>query len=196
MKRTISSCVALLAASLPSLGQLVLNAGDTYSYEFGTLPFNRRIVGEPAANYGYFYFTFGAATFTTGDMIRLQFFENSLTESPIRTMDFTPSDGPTFGIYVGQGWQDIQGAFRITQLSGSETIDSINVQVVKSNGDSTFNFYQQIFTPVPEPSAITLFAIAGTTLLGWRWWKRYYCYWPRRLTIKSLQRTVAMRCDL
>ena len=178
MKRILLLLVLSVATSMPSHGQLVLSPGEAYSYQFDTLPFNRRIVGQPGANYGYFYLAFAPSTFDAGDSIRLEFFENSLAEAPLRTMDFTSTSDPPIGIYVGAAWQDIQGAFRITQLSGSETVDSINVQAVKMNPDFSFNYYQQIVTPVPEPSVLALFVIAATALAGWRRW-RIYCHRQR-----------------
>jgi hypothetical protein len=170
-KDILLSAMLLLCASAPLRGQLVLNGGQTFSYQFETLPFNRLIVGQPAANYGYFYLAIHDSTFTAGDSLRLEFFENSFLDSPIRTMEFTSSDTPPIGIYVGQAWQDIQGAFRITQLTGSTTIDSINVQATRMNPDLSFNFYQQILNPAPEPSALIFFLVAAAAGLGVRRWK-------------------------
>jgi hypothetical protein len=52
------------------------------------------------------------------------------------------------------------------------TIESINVQATRMNPDFTFNFYQQIVTPVPEPSMLAFCAIAGAAVFGWTWWRR------------------------
>ena len=75
--------VLALTLGLSAEAQFTLNAGDTYTYQFSTLPFVGIEPSDPRQIFGMAGVVLDPATFGAGDSIRLELFENSLAESPV-----------------------------------------------------------------------------------------------------------------
>ena len=98
-------------------------------------------------------------------------FEDGFSQPPIFARTLTgPPDRP--GPYVGLAdgaWQDRQGAIRISVLSGSATVDTIQLVSFEQGGRFGLQYYSSVFTPVPEPGTWCLLGVAGVAwLAGWR----------------------------
>src|SRR5262245_9729212 len=106
MKKLIFLFLATLAACLPVRSQVTLNAGDGFTYEFTSLPdvispadgFGTRAVGAFTVNLSGF--EFGT------DMLRVEMFENSLSEDP--ATGFVAEQAVDGTVFI-DGWADFQG---------------------------------------------------------------------------------------
>ncbi len=171
--RTYLTCLALLGACLSGSSQLVLNPGDTWTYQFSTLPFVGTTNAFLANPSGIFGFTVNSNTFQPGDALRYDMFENSTAESPIFTG--TMSSAPPFTVLTAtnDAWQDLQGAIRFTMESGSVTVDSVTLGVIQSGPSlSSYDVYETTFVPVPEPGFLSLLGSALGTGFVWTAWRR------------------------
>ncbi len=85
-----------------------------------------------------------------------------------------PGDNQPPASRVGAGlpnaWQDLQGAIRITALSGSATLDGIIVSAfVPNQSEPGFLDRYEASVPVPEPSAAALLLAGLGFVLVTRW---------------------------
>jgi len=153
-----------IALSLTCTGQLQLNTGETYTYQFDTLPLTFQFPPEGHFFNGRVSVSLNPATIETGDSLRLDMFENNLGEAPICSTTLSGNGVCTANL----AWQDLQGVFRLTMLSGSVEVSRISLQVVTS---TTFQpgagEYDLAFTPVPEPSPTALLSVPA--LIGALW---------------------------
>lgn len=150
---------------------LVLNEGETFNYQFSNLP----SIGS-----GTFYsgaITIGSVFFSgdalrPGTQLQLTLFENSLADTPLHQAVWTSDDLLGGGLELRAPvfenvWQDLQGAFSMTVLSGAAAINSIDVRSYVPYQQPTL--YARIFgeriTFVPESSSIFLIVVALSGLL-------------------------------
>jgi hypothetical protein len=159
MKRAI--CAVWFCFCLQGYGQLLLNPGDSWAYQFSDLPKTGTVSIFNSTPSGVLDFTIDGATFQSGDVLRFEMFENSASEAPICTG--TLSSAPPFEgmCETNMAWQDRQGAIRLTMLSGSVTVDNITVKAIIPGASLTVNdVYSSTFVPLPEPATLSLFAAA------------------------------------
>jgi len=155
-----SVLVALLLLQCSASSQtLHLSTGESFSYEFQTLPFNNLLPYGTPANVGYFGMSFplGGDLLTTGESVRMEWFENTLQDVPTASVTRSGTNNPTteFAIPQANMWQDLQGAVRVTVISGEIDLDNLLVAVVRD-----FDKYGQT-VPVPEPGTMALGAVAS-----------------------------------
>ena len=156
MKRLLFSFMTVLPLMASAQG-LHLTAGQTYSYEFTSLPFVQS---------GALLLQFGSVGFDRiaypepGDRVLVEMFETSFAEAPVRSMVFDESNSNVSDTRLTENfvWQDLQGAVRFTVLGGS--MDLTGFRVTAGTGPTEFKFYQQ-FVPVPEPSSLALLAVGS-----------------------------------
>ena len=186
---------ALCAIGIGSSGiahAILLNAGDTFSYDFdisATLGY-----AAPARAIGFsFYNQNHIDVLTEGERVRFDFFETSGGELrrsfDILVSGFTAPDGISFSSFTVQdlappaypssglwgGYSDGEGAVTITMVAGAWNIESIAVGVrdfnnVQFNICSNFDAIcpEQALSPIdaiPEPETYAML-LAGLTLLG------------------------------
>jgi hypothetical protein len=175
MKRIILFTFTLLVACAPSHSQITLNAGDTFTYQFSTLPFYNP---DPFAAVGSLWSVdippFSANSPLT---IRLETFENDLNENPIASRVFDSTELPGFSVLAIDAigaWQDLQGAVRITMLSGSWQFNALYISAALPTAGGDPDLYLLQFTPVPEPATISLLLVSslGFGVMIWRGRKR------------------------
>src|SRR6266850_227240 len=147
-ERLILLIFATLVACLPVSSQITLNAGDSFTYQFTSLP----DVIVPADGFGtrpVGVFIVNLSGFNVGtDMLRVEMFENSLSEAPAVTFVAEQSlDGTSF-----DGWADFQGVVRLTMLSGSVTVDSMTFFHQVPLDDFSGRRYQLTVVPVAVDS--------------------------------------------
>jgi len=165
----IITLVGLVLASLPARSQLLFNAGDTYTYEFSTLPFFGQSSSQVGLTpSGQFTFQFDYNTYGDGDRLFIEIFEGPLGEQSIAAGVF---ELPNFipNIPLGpNAWADHEGSVRLTMLSGSVILERIIVQRNDAAGPGLVDVYQSSVVPVPEPGIATLLT-AGLVLIGLMW---------------------------
>src|SRR5689334_1489614 len=124
MKVLCSLVAAIAMMDLPADGQITLNAGDSYTFEFSSLPLVGPTNGVPPS--GSLYVNLAPGTLSLFDLetIRYELFEDAPTGTPIASMTVS---GDRFGspflppASVLSGIQDLQGSVRITLLSPSSS---------------------------------------------------------------------------
>lgn len=108
-----------------------------------------------------------------GDNIRLEMFENSVTDVPFYTNDFTtPTDQFGAAVVVPSPWQDLQGVIRLTALSGSIDVSSILIMVFRGvmipgpgcGCDADQHGQTFAFSPAPAPVPIPNVGLPGLIL--------------------------------
>jgi hypothetical protein len=164
---------ALLTLAIPAQSQFLLNEGDTYVFEFATLPFvQTEDANDPFKSDPIGLFRVITPLIPPSPLVqyRLEMFENSLLEIPLATVLRDSSAGVSSDmILIADGaWRDLQGAVRVTAVSGSFQLDAILVGSFLPQPDGSVNDYFVSVTPVPEPSTLSFFGVA---LLGGLFWK-------------------------
>jgi len=166
MRRLILSALGLLAVCVTTHGQLTLNSGDVFTYEFTSL---MPVSGDPGplSPLGNYSAILNPTTVQPGDTIRLEMFEDSLTEAPIDSR--TWMNQSLVICQAANAWGDLQGAIRLTMLSGSVTVDVITLRALTpSGGTPLLNKWESTFQPVPEPSTCALLGTSFVAGLFWR----------------------------
>ena len=151
-------------------GQGVLSAGDSFAYQFSSMPFIWTVPSSFPGPFGYFQLDVSAAGWQPGTSLRYEMFETSTSETPIfsDTLDQPPVSGGAAG--VPNAWQDLQGAIRITALSGSAILDGITVSAfLPSQSVPGYLDIYQASVSIPEPSTATLLLAGIGLVLGKRW---------------------------
>jgi hypothetical protein len=172
MKAIHSICVVWLVLCVQSYGQLSLNPGESWAYQFDNLPKTGTVSAFGATPGGVFEFMVDSSTFQSGDMLRFEMFENDTSEVPICSGVMTSAPPFTGSCETDAAWQDRQGAVRLTMLAGSVTIDTITVKAITTGPSlSSYDVNSVTFAPVPEPEPVTLslFAVAFYVTLGRSW---------------------------
>jgi len=152
--KTIPVLLAVLfGLDLPLHSQISLNPGDTYTYEFTTLPrtgSNFFVAGSRGC--------FGFEMYVpAGAQVRYEAFENSVADVPWLTGEMTGTSQNPFNC-SGQRWLDFQGVVRFTMVSGSAQLFRMQFEVDINN----FNYmaiYSTSVVPVPEPSVLGLVGV-------------------------------------
>ena len=165
----IRVCAILLPFNSTVQGQLVLNYGDSYVFQFTTLPLAFTATGQNVFFYpegGYFEMTGSSPSIAA---FRLEMFENSVAELPLNSHDFFSSPNGA-GIGAGMAWYDLQGAVRLTVTGGGPvTITSAraHVNIVDYRVLSLAGYIGNLAV-VPEPSIFMLLVFALSVLILWR----------------------------
>ena len=166
--------MALIVASFLSasaMGQgLQLGAGESYTYVFTSLdylgPSTPGVLG--GLDFGA---RFDGDLFDPGDSIRMEMFEGTLQEAPFAANTFTGASAPldVLNLQASQfpsHWNDLQGAVRLTVLTGSANLARIGVSA--ELGPSSYGN----FVAVPEPNGFVLCSFTGLLVLLWMKRKR------------------------
>lgn len=155
MYKRIQLCAAVLGICLPAYSQVVLNTGDTFTYEFNTLPFVEVASGPLMIPAGFFSFTLSGIGDPDLNQLRYEAFENSTAETPLCS--------GIWGIDPGRcefpaSWRDFQGVVRFSMIRGSATLETMTFHVETVRDMVSHNVYESVVVPVPEPSTVTLLA--------------------------------------
>jgi len=163
MKKLSLTLISIIALPLSSLAQdsLHFSAGQSFSYTFSTLDFVQS--GALVEQSGGVSF-YRLAQPSPNDAVLLELFENNLQEAPVASQVFTDRFGDPTGFGRGGLWQDLQGAVRLTVVSGS--MDLTGLRFTVGTGPLDFNYYQT-FVAVPEPGTLGLSLLIGGCVLTW-----------------------------
>jgi hypothetical protein len=164
------------AFAIPQAHAITVSAGEVWDLQFQNIP----LVSSMYLGLGpQVTFSFAASDlFDVGDSFKVDYFSNSLAASPDRSITYAGTSpassllaenlAPQLFNPVILNWgSDLQGAMRLTMLTGSVDLTSTQVQVW--NGSNYFaSNYSFSPSPVPEPSSALLFASVAPLLLLWR----------------------------
>ncbi|WP_039917203.1 PEP-CTERM sorting domain-containing protein [Cellvibrio mixtus] len=165
----------LLGMALPATATpIILNVGDTYSYQFNDLPGTGTFYGYPASRQGWLFWS--AKALSPGSVLQVKMFENSIDEDPLHSYIWSSDDNLGGGFTLREPqfknvWQDLQGAFSMTVLAGSAAIETISISVLTPDfdGSEKGRTYGLRLSMVPEPASWILFLIIATAFLMHRW---------------------------
>jgi len=157
--------VMLLTSVSSSWAGLVLSQGDSFQFEFQSLSiFTSDPFGDPPALVAHAHFSLGSDFLHTGDSLTFSVFENSGSESELKSGLFegTASGFTGGGLSLGDlpsvPWQDFQGVVEIEVTQGSVELNSFTVETIVDSQN-----YKQTFA-IPEPSSAAL-VFAGAAII-------------------------------
>ncbi len=138
----------LLAVSFCGEGQLLLNPGDQWTYQFEVLPRTGTTNAFLASPGGLFEFTVDGSTLQEGDSLVYEMFENSTNDPPLCSGTVTPGSPLTNDCQAAGAWQQLHGVVRFRMAAGSMTVDSVRLQAIVSGPSlSSYDVYSSSFVP-------------------------------------------------
>lgn len=158
-------------------GVLTLNAGDSWTYHFTNLDFveTRTRSGSIGLDGGGL---FSVAYSTTGENPEYlcELFEGQSPADPLYSFS-----QPVAGVFLPlNAWNDLEGSIRFSVLSGSYTLESLIVSVHRPVSLSSYDVFQGIVMPVPEPTSLTLISMGTGGLIFLR-----QCRWKKVAALKK-----------
>ncbi|HEY5893289.1 MAG TPA: PEP-CTERM sorting domain-containing protein [Chthoniobacterales bacterium] len=172
MKTITTILIGLFWVAVHSaMGQgITLHAGETYTYQFNTLPFKEVQPWWPASR-PEAQLWWNAVSLVSGTELEVKMFENLSSDTPLIAHTWiAPAVSGGITLYppnFPNVWQDLQGAFSMTVLSGSAQITDIEIVSYIPIDAINSMAYRQQFTPVPEPASTALFSM--TAIFGFVW---------------------------
>ena len=155
---------------LPAFTQLLLNQGDTYSYEWTSLPFGGTIetmllTAPPPSEVDIYRGSL------TGDL-KVELFEGSL-QGPL--LFSQPIQNPQFLlIYSPFSWGAGGGAVKFTMLSGTTIIPFFDIQSSTRIAGNYYDIYSTRVEPVPEPATLVMMIFVALSFYTLQNWKKHF----------------------
>lgn len=160
MNRTpVLAATLFVALSGTARAAILLEQGQRYDFAFNTLSPAGPSTGVNQAGFTAYLGT--SNPLDPGDAVRVELFDNVITEPPFYSYLFTE---PTtlFGSTTVSptAWHDFQGVLSFTMLSGTIVLDRLQARVIIDH-----QLYEADVPLVPEPPIIgmALFALATFT---------------------------------
>ena len=168
MNTTALAVGLLLVSALHTAGQgVIVRPGESFAFGFQGMD-NCQTLTERYPPNGIVSVRFGSDILAPGESLRLEMFENSLTQAPIASQTYS-SLTPVTTIRLSRffAWSDLQGFIRVTMIDGTVEVSDGRFSVYPDE----FTFCET-FVAVPEPSLVGLLAIGalGTAIVF---------FWPR-----------------
>jgi hypothetical protein len=168
MNLRLISCALLFSFAFFCRAQLVLNPGEVWTHSFATLPYlstSPRPPGLP--NYGSLELTFGS--FTSGSTLQYEMFEGAATGSPVRSGLIT--SGAYFVTAPANIWGDLNGAVRLSMLTGGCTVASVALGAARPSAANPVNQmdrYGEILTPTASAPELAIRSVASQIEISWQ----------------------------
>ena len=164
MKTAPFLLLAAFTLCMPARGQMLLNTGESYIFNFSTLPLHNTtgyvFLGGTAA------FSLDPTSLSPGYEMQFDVFENNISETPLFSSIRSASDA-FVGADLPGAWQDHQGVVRFTMLSGTATLDTIYVTAFTPMQNGGSDAYFETYVPVPEPSILALSIACLVSICLW-----------------------------
>ena len=161
--KTLKTLFLTVALAGVAHGQgILLNAGDTWTYQFTSLDYVSTQPGQMAPFGAMFSFSYTIESYPPN--VLYECFEG-LPPDGLLGSGTQPIGGNGI-ILPSNAWQDFAGSVRFTVTDGSFLIDSLTFTVWRPNASDPLSFdtYQTSVTPTPEPSPVALL-VSGSSLL-------------------------------
>lgn len=142
-----------------------LSAGDTLAIGFDGVDLNDCFFDREGLTQNSVLIAFGIDILSTGESLRLELFENNLSEPPFATQSYSPQTSSTFAILAGgeSRWSDQQGIVRVSMINGSVDVDFAHFIYAPRRDVGC-----PVLISVPEPGSLTLSAFGGMVgAAGW-----------------------------
>ncbi len=163
--------VAFLSAliGIPPLARGdVFPAGYTFTYHFDSLP----LVFEPTIQTAEYLSVDTGGVRPLTSTLSWEMFEGLPIGTPVASGTWSGFDTTLAGIPHGT-WQDGEGSFRISVVSGAQLINDVTIYLpqFRPSGGYTGYVYELTVTPsaIPEPAAPSLifFSLLAMTFSAW-----------------------------
>jgi len=160
MKRFVVGLLGILASSVVFGQGIQLDQGQSYTFEFNSVPLVPTPTSEPVRSHVIAWFE--PTTYQYTHVALLEAFADSLADTPLTNSigfdDYTGRWGVEYAWrIVGPNpdspyFPDLQGVLRVTMLDGSAQLSGFEVaQYIDGN-------YYVGYFPIPEPNVSSLFA--------------------------------------
>ena len=165
----VRACSALLLSFCSAAWAYpTFSAGQTITYQFD--PQFNPLSGPTVYYPGYGWFVGGMFTvygdFSGPCSYKLEMFENNVNEKPIAAQSFSQVNSSAQIAFV-PAWQDLQGAVRLSVLSGSLSVE--NAWVYLGIGVAPARvYYGNHIELVPEPSTRRVIGLGLFGVILWR----------------------------
>ena len=158
----------LLAGCFRGEGQLLLNPGDQWTYQFDVLPRTGSTNAFMATPGGSFEFNINGSTLQDGDLLLYEMFESTTNEAPICSGTVTSGSPLTLACNVPGAWQQLHGAIRFRMVTGSVTVDTVRLQAIVSGPSlSSYEVYSSSFVPGPGPRLSLSLVSSAAAQITW-----------------------------
>lgn len=167
----ILALIVLVASALSASAQIDMKQGDTYTFEFSSLPFvsttTCQVPNCPPIYFGYVVIIKS----NTGNLL-VELYENNLGQPPAVTSVLAPSQS-----FVGSSilWGDRQGAVRFTVQSGTTTISNFSAASIANSGGFVFTYSLMV---VPDAASV----VPAPRLTMERQARSVFVCWPDSVT--------------
>lgn len=141
----------------------VFPEGYTFTYHFDTLP----AIYEPIILTASFMSINVGGVYPITSVMSWEMFEGLPGGTPVASGIWSPDNFHLAGIPYPT-WQDAEGSFRISVLSGSQLINSVSIYLPGAPQGYVYEL-TVVPPPVPEPTTFSLLYIglAVTALISW-----------------------------
>lgn len=160
MNRTpVLATMLFVALCGAARADILLEQGHRYDFAFNTLSPAGFSTGVDQA--GFTAYLGISNPLDPGDAVRVELFDNVLTEPPFYSYEFTvPTTLFAATIVSPTAWHDFQGVLSFTMLSGTIVLDRLQARVIIDH-----QLYEADVPLVPAPPTIgmALFALATFT---------------------------------
>ena len=165
MQKIAQLIVLAIATSLTAKGQLTMTAGDSYVFHFDSLQYMGSSITSPLG--GYYNLLLDQSTADSGDSVRMELFEGLPVGTPVAEKVYVPGSGVPF-LLSDTSWADKEGSIRLTAISGTFTINQIDMirKEQSPTPGGAIDTYQ--LTVVPEPSSVAVFGLGAALLAAAR----------------------------
>ena len=160
MNRTpVLAAILFVALCGAARADILLEQGQRYDFAFNTLSPAGFSTGVDQAGFTAYLGT--SNPLDPGDAVRVELFDNVLTEPPFYSNQFTvPTTLFASTTVSPTAWHDLQGVLSFTMLSGTIVLDRLQARVIINH-----QLYEADVPLVPAPPTIgmVLFALATFT---------------------------------
>jgi len=162
---------ALLIAWSDGHAQLVLKTGESYTYRFDSLPFQRNTtfgIAGPSGTLFAYIDPWDPWSLGPTNSYKVELFEDTPAGIPIFSRTITSASSIYDTDYrTANAWGDLQGSIRVTALSGFIALQGFSLQVFKTSAAGGFEVYGTERIYLPAPPVLSVVQSTGFATVRW-----------------------------